>query len=76
MFNLFISIDLKGDSEDSGLDTASVASFESENEDHQEKKHTGRGNVNTQYIMSKYINSSFIGKKRKSKKDHQSKGKF
>ena len=57
MFNLFVIIDLKGDSEDSGLDTASVASFESENEDHQEKKHTGGGILNTQYIMSKCTNA-------------------
>ena len=51
MFELFVTIALKNDSEDSGLDTASVASFESENEDHQEKKHAGGGNVNTFSIL-------------------------
>lgn len=71
---MFVTIALKNDSEDSGLDTASVASFESENEDHQEQKHTG-GGKNFQYILRKCINSSFIGKKRRSQK-FKSKGKF
>ena len=51
MFHLFVTVALQSDSEDSGLDTASVASFDSGNEDRQEKKHTRGGNVNTFSIL-------------------------